>query len=59
MQTTVTHSINHNLKQEQRRYYRVERRFSSRRQLKEFVRDLLRAHCVDTPYSSFTGAHGK
>lgn len=30
--------------QEQARGYRIERQFSSQRQLKELVRDLLRAH---------------
>ena len=44
MQMTATHTINHNSDQEQRRYYRIERQFSSSRQSKELVRDLLRAH---------------
>ena len=30
--------------QEQRRYYRIERQFSTQRHLKEVVRDLMRAH---------------
>ena len=30
--------------QEQRRYDRIKRQFSSQRRLKELVRDLLRAH---------------
>lgn len=45
MQATATHVMVHNAKEEQRRYYRIERQFSSQRRIKELVRDLLRAHC--------------
>lgn len=45
MQTTATHTIEREAAQEQRRCYRVERQFSSRRRVKDLVRDLLRAHC--------------
>lgn len=43
-QTVTAHTVKHNAVQEQRRYYRIERQFSSQRRLKELVRDLLRAH---------------
>lgn len=43
-QTVAARPVKHNAVQEQRRYYRIKRQFSSHRQLKEFVRDLLRAH---------------
>lgn len=45
MPTTATHLIEREVVQEQRRYYRVERQFFSQRRTKDFVRDLLRAHC--------------
>lgn len=44
MQATATHTIDRNFKSEQRRYYRIERQYASQRQVKELVRDLLRAH---------------
>ena len=44
MQATNTHSNDCQAIQNQRRYYRIERQFSSQRQFKELVRDLLRAH---------------
>ena len=44
MQTAADHPVKHNAAQKQRRPYRVERRFSSQRQIRELVRDLLRAH---------------
>lgn len=47
MQTTATHPIGRDPAQEQCRRYRIERQFSSQRQLKELVRDLLRAHSGD------------
>ena len=42
---TATHTVGHDSVQEQRRYYRIERQFSSQRRIKDLVRDLLRAHC--------------
>ena len=44
MQTKVTHSVERSSWQEQRRYYRIERQYSSQRPPKELVLDLLRAH---------------
>lgn len=43
-QTAATRPVKRDAAQEQRRPYRIERQFSSRRRLKELVRDLLRAH---------------
>lgn len=45
MQTVNAHSNDCQVIQDQRRYYRVERQFSSQRRIKELVRDLFRAHC--------------
>lgn len=45
MQTANTHSNDRQAIQDQCRYYRIERQFSSRRRIEELVRDLLRAHC--------------
>jgi hypothetical protein len=45
MQSTNVHAISRRPIQEQRRYYRIERQFSSHRGIKDLVRDLLRAHC--------------
>lgn len=45
MQSTNAHSHDRQAIQNQRRYYRIERQFSSQRRIKELVRDLLRAHC--------------
>ena len=45
MQTANTHLNDRQTIQDQRRYYRIERQFSSQRRVKELVRDLLRAHC--------------
>lgn len=45
MQTVNTRSDDCQVIQNQRRYYRIERQFSSQRRIKELVRDLLRAHC--------------
>lgn len=44
MQTTAAHSIDHSSKLEQRRYYRIERRYVSQRRPRELIRDLFRAH---------------
>lgn len=44
MQTTAAQPAAHSGKKEQNQHVRVERRFSAQRQLKELVRDLLRAH---------------
>lgn len=44
MQTTAIHPASRVTMPDQCRYYRVERQFSSQRQFKELVRDLLRAH---------------
>ena len=44
MQATLTRPASHDTKEAQRQYGRVERQYSSPRPLKEFVRDLLRAH---------------
>lgn len=44
MQTTVINPVSRVIEPEQRRYYRIERQFSSQRRLRELVRDLLRAH---------------
>ena len=41
---TATHTVDQDSVQEQRRYYRIERQFSSQRRIKDLVRDLLRAH---------------
>lgn len=43
-QTATTQPVKRNAAPEQRRPYRIERQFSSRRRLRELVRDLLRAH---------------
>lgn len=45
MQTANAHSNDRQAIQNQCRYYRIERQFSSQRRIKELVRDLLRAHC--------------
>lgn len=45
MQTANAHSNDCQAVQNQCRYYRIERQFSSQRRIKELVRDLLRAHC--------------
>lgn len=45
MSNSSLHMIEGGAKQKQRRYYRVERRFSGQRPPKDLVRDLLRAHC--------------
>ncbi len=45
MQSAKGHSIDHQSIQEQRRYYRIVRQFSTQRQFKELMCDLLRAHC--------------
>lgn len=45
MQATNAQPIEYQLIQEQCRYYRIERQYASPRRLKEFVRDLLQAHC--------------
>lgn len=45
MQTVNIHSTGRQSIQEQRRYYRIERQFSTQRKIKELVCDLLRAHC--------------
>ena len=45
MQATEKHLPKRNLAEGQRRYYRVERQFSTERRPEELVRDLLRAHC--------------
>ena len=42
---TATHTVDQDSVQEQRRYYRIERQFSSQRRIKDLVRNLLRAHC--------------
>lgn len=44
MQATATRQTVRDAKEEQRRYYHVERQYSSQRHLKELIRDLLRAH---------------
>lgn len=44
MKTTSARSIDRISRQEQSRYYRIERQFSPQRQSRELVRDLLRAH---------------
>lgn len=44
MQATIIRPATCNTKEELRRCNRVERQYSSQRLLKEFVRDLLRAH---------------
>ena len=44
MQATAAHLTAHDAKEGPRRYYRIERQYSSQRPLKELVRDLLRAH---------------
>lgn len=44
MHTMTAYSTDHSIQQEQRRYYRIERQYSSQRKLEELVRDLLRAH---------------
>lgn len=44
MQTTAARQTVHDTKEEPRRFYRIERQFNSQRQLRELVRDLLRAH---------------
>ena len=43
-QTAATQPVKRNDAPEQRRPYRIKRQFSSRRRLRELVRDLLRAH---------------
>lgn len=45
MQITTAYPHDCNCVQKKRRYYRVERQFSSQRRIKDLVRDLLRAHC--------------
>ena len=45
MQSAKGHAIDHQSIQEQRRYYRIVRQFSTQRQFKELMCDLLRAHC--------------
>lgn len=45
MQTSDKHLPKRGLAGGQRRYYRVERQFSTERRPEEFLRDLLRAHC--------------
>lgn len=45
MQTTAAHTVARNSVQEQPRYYRIERQFSTQRRIKDLVRDLLQAHC--------------
>ena len=44
MQTTAARQTAHDTKGEPCRSYRIERQFNSQRQLRELVRDLLRAH---------------
>ena len=44
MRTTAIRPISRGAMPEQRRRYRIERQFSTQRQLRELVRDLLRAH---------------
>lgn len=44
MQTTAERQTVHGTKEKQRHYSRIERQYFSQRQLREFVRDLLRAH---------------
>ncbi len=44
MQTTAIRPISRVTVPEQRQCYRIKRRFSTQRRLKELVRDLLRAH---------------
>ena len=43
-QTAAARPVKHGDAQGQRRPYRIKRRFSSQRRLRELVRDLLRAH---------------
>ena len=45
MHAANVHSSDFQASPEQRRYYRIERQFSSQRRMKELVRDLLCAHC--------------
>ena len=44
MRTSTTYPVKYGDSHKQRRNYRVERQFSSPRRIREFVRDLLRAH---------------
>lgn len=44
MQAATVQPMKQDAAQEQRRYYRIERQFSTQRRLRELVRDLLRAH---------------
>lgn len=44
MQVTIVCPISRNATQNQNHRYRIKRQFSTQRQLRELVRDLLRAH---------------